>query len=335
VVLIPLVLLAGCSKIVPPQTPAPPEISLIGVGDILLARKLGMAMEKANDFTLPFQFLGEELRAADITIGNLEGPFCEKPPYTQQGMIFRVNPRGVEGLLFAGFDVVAVANNHFADGGDACLAFSLSHLKQSGIASTGAGLTYEHAHTAAIIERKGVRIAFLAYTYAARNDLPESKHTVIAGRDPEQVRRDVSAALQQADVVIVNVHDGAEYTRQIAAETVAFARAAIDAGAAVVLGHHPHVPQRVEWYNGGWIFYSLGNFVFLQNTPPATRHGLMARLTFSGARLVRAEALPVVIESNSAPRRAGDEEAANILREIHLSQPVIYPGPLPRIDMQK
>jgi poly-gamma-glutamate synthesis protein (capsule biosynthesis protein) len=250
-------------------------------------------------------------------------------------MIFRVNPRGVEGLLFAGFDVVAVANNHFADGGDACLAFSLSHLKQSGIAATGAGLTYQQAHTAAIIERKGVRFAFLAYTYAARNDSPESRHATIAGRDPEQVRRDVSAALQQADVVIVNVHDGAEYTRHVAAETAVFAHAAIDAGAAVVLGHHPHVPQRIEWYNGGWIFYSLGNFVFLQNTPPATRHGLLARLTFSGARLERADAIPVIIDSASAPRLAGDEDAVNILREIHLSQPVIYPGPLPRFDRQK
>jgi poly-gamma-glutamate synthesis protein (capsule biosynthesis protein) len=322
-----VLLLGSCRPVEQISPPEPQRITVIGVGDILLARRLGMAMEKANDFTLPFQNIAEVLKSADLAVGNLEGPFCENPPYTKEGMVFRVNPRGVEGLLFAGFDVVAVANNHFGDGGDACMAFSLAHLKSSGIAATGAGMNHAEAHAPAIVERKGVRFAFLAYTYAARNDAPESKLGVVAGRDAEQVRRDVAAALAKAHVVIVNLHDGAEYTRQVAAETASFARAALDAGASVVLGHHPHVPQRIERYNGGWIFYSLGNFVFLQNTPPETRHGLMARLTFYGARLERVEALPVVIESDSAPRPATFEEATNILQAIGLTQPVVFPGP--------
>jgi poly-gamma-glutamate synthesis protein (capsule biosynthesis protein) len=150
---------------------------------------------------------------------------------------------------------------------------------------------------------------------------------VIAGRNPENVRRDVRAALEHADVVIVSLHDGTEYTARVAPETARFAHAAIDAGATVVLGHHPHVPQRVERYHDGWIFYSLGNFVFEQHTPPETRTALMARVTFAGALLVRAEAVPVVIDGHSQPRLASSEEAAPILRRIDLESQVVWPPP--------
>jgi poly-gamma-glutamate synthesis protein (capsule biosynthesis protein) len=307
-----------------------PEITIVGVGDMLFARKLGVAMEQADDYTLPFRgAIADQLRAADIAVGNLEGPFCEKPPFTKEGMVFRTNPRAIESLLFAGFDAVTVANNHFGDGGDACMAFSLIHLKEAGILATGAGLTHAEAHEPAIVERKGIRFAFLGYTYADRNDTPDSTRPVISGRNPQNVQSDVAAALLRAHVVIVQLHDGAEYTRAVARETQEFARAAIEAGASVVLGHHPHVPQRIEWYQGGWIFYSLGNFIFLQNDPPETRHGLMARLVFRGAQLERAEAIPVIIEPPSTPRRATEMETARILNGIDRAQPVVFPGPWP------
>jgi len=307
-----------------PPPPEPPEITLLGVGDILLGRQLGPMMAAADDYTLPMLQIGAYIAAADITFGNLEGPFCDKGPYPANGMIFRFRPAALESLTRAGFDAVSVANNHFGDAGEACMEFSLDHLRASRIAAVGAGRGFEAAHTAAILGRKGVRFAFLGYTYAARSDQPESKGVVVPGRNAEQVRRDVAAAHERADVVIVSLHDGAEYTQRVARETEEFARTAIEAGATAVFGHHPHVPQRVEQYRDGWIFYSLGNFVFQQNSPPATRTALMARLTFSGSELARAEAVPVVIEWFAQPRLATEKEAAAILRSIGLENVTLW-----------
>ena len=314
----------------PPPAPEPPRITLLGVGDILLGRKLAPLMLEADDYTLPFRSTSDVLSAADITFGNLEGPFCEKPSYPTEGMIFRVPPRGMDGLLAAGFDVVSVANNHIRDGGETCLRFTLEHLRAHGIEPAGAGLTHDEAHAPAILERGGVRFAFLAYTYASFNDRlylgeaasGEPKQSaagpVVAGLDIEQMRRNVAAARELAHVVIVSLHDGAEYSRRVLPVTERFARAAIDAGAAVVLGHHPHVAQRVEQYEGGWIFYSLGNFVF-QQKDPGTREALLARLVFRGAELVEVEAVPVVIDWFSEPRLATPEEAAAILASVGLT----------------
>ena len=328
-----LIAVALLRFIAPPPPPAkappppPPRIVVVGVGDILLGRQLGEEMAKTENYALAFQNIRETLTAADITIGNLEGPFCAEPPYPAAGMIFRFRPRAVESLQLAGFDVVSLANNHSGDGGDACLKFSLGHLRGAGIEPAGAGAGFEEAHTAAIVARHGIRFAFLSYTYAARNDTPGAKQPVVAGRDSAQLQRDVAAARQRAGVVIVSLHDGAEYQQRVATETQQFARAAIDAGAQVVLGHHPHVPQRVEQYNGGWIFYSLGNFVFQQNTPAATRTAILARLTFTGAALERVEALPIVIEWFAQPRLASEEEGAPILNSIGLTSPVLWPAP--------
>lgn len=316
-----LVLLVACSRPAPveptPMASAPPpaEVTVVAVGDILLGRRLGQAMAEANDFTLPFRALGNELTAAGITFGNLEGPFCAAPPFPESGMVFRVRPEAIAGLQTAGFDVLSLANNHALDGGYRCLRFTLQHLRQSGILSAGAGETFAEAHAPAVVERHGVRFAFLAYSYAGHRDGPGTVGLVVAGRNIEHLRRDVAVAHEQADVVLVSLHDGAEYTRRVASETEQFARAAVEAGATAVFGHHPHVPQRIEAYREGWIFYSLGNFVFEQRVP-GTRTGLMARLTFAGRTLKRVEAIPIFIEPLSQPRRATDEEARAILQSI-------------------
>ncbi len=325
-------LLAGAilSAVEPEQKPelrpaAPPNTELVAVGDILLGRSLGTLMEETKDYSYPFRHIEPELKAADIAFANLEGPFCGEPPYYGEGMVFRVRPATIAGIVHAGIAVLSVANNHFANGGDECMRFSLELAHREAIATAGAGETYDEAHRPAILVRHGVRFAFLGYTYADRNDTPDATHPVIAGRNPERVRDDVAAALRVADAVIVSLHDGTEYTAHVAPETEQFCHAAIDAGAAVVLGHHPHVPQRIEHYHDGWIFYSLGNFVFQQYTPPEVQTALMARITFAGARVERVEATPMVIEWHSTPRLATREEGAPILSRIGLTEPLLWP----------
>jgi len=301
------------------------QTTLVAVGDILLGRSLGTMMEATGDYSMAFQKMEPELSAADIAFGNLEGPFCGEPPYPGEGMVFRVRPAAVAGLKHAGFGILSVANNHFDNGGDACIRFSLEHLRRAGIATAGAGENFQAAHRPAILVRHGVRFAFLGYTYAELNDTPEATRPVIAGRYPERVREDVAAALRQADAVIVSLHDGTEYTARVAPETEEFCHAAIDSGAAVVLGHHPHVPQRIEQYHGGWIFYSLGNFVFQQYSPPEVQTAILARITFRGARVERVSAEPLVIEWHSTPRPATVEEGAFILARLGLEQPLLWP----------
>lgn len=336
--------LAGVEIPAPPLPPPPPVITVVGVGDIFLGRKLAVEMQEKGDYSLPFASVAPLLNEADIAFGNFEGTLCEKGPWPTTGMVFRLHPDSVKSLLATGVDAVSVANNHFADGGDDCIRFSLDYLRDHGIATAGAGETYDEAHQPAILERKGVRFAFLGYTYAERNDRPSSESVnasgapakapakaapsrpTIAGRRSENVIRDVAAAREKADIVIVSLHDGAEYLTRVAQETQDFARAAIDAGALAVFGHHPHVPQRVERYKDGWIFYSLGNFVFQQNTPPNVRHALIARLTFSGKALTQVEAVPVYIENYARPRPATPEEAAEIFKRIDLEQPVLWKG---------
>ena len=325
-------LLAGTflSAIEPERAPElrlaqPARTTLVAVGDILLGRSLGTLMEETKDYSVAFRNIEPELIGADIAFANLEGPFCGEPPYYGEGMVFRVRPAAIAGLVHAGIDLLSVANNHFANGGDACMTFSLDLAHRAGIATAGAGENYEEAHRPAILVRHGVRFGFLGYTYADRNDTPEATHPVIAGRNPERVREDVAAALRVADAVIVSLHDGTEYTARVAPETEEFCHAAIDAGAAVVLGHHPHVPQRIARYHDGWIFYSLGNFVFQQYTPPEVQTALMARITFAGARVERVEATPLVIEWHSTPRLATREEGAPILRRIGLAEPLQWP----------
>ncbi|HXZ19972.1 MAG TPA: CapA family protein [Candidatus Acidoferrales bacterium] len=332
IVVVVSLLLAGTllSAIEPERAPdlqaAPPvRTTLVAVGDILLGRSLGTMMEQTKDYSLAFRKIEPELQRADIAFANLEGPFCGEPPYYGEGMVFRVRPAAIAGLVHASIAVLSVANNHFANGGDACMSFSLDLAHRAGIATAGAGETYDEAHHPAILVRHGVRFAFLGYTYAERNDTPDATHAVIAGRNPERVREDVATALRSADAVIVSLHDGTEYTARVAPETEQFCHAAIDAGAALVLGHHPHVPQRIEHYHDGWIFYSLGNFVFQQYTPPEVQTALMARITFAGARVDRVEATPLVIDWHSTPRLATREEGAPILRRIGLTEPLLWP----------
>jgi len=158
-----------------------------------------------------------------------------------------------------------------------------------------------------VIERNGVRFGFLAYTYDQSNGNHPDMDDRVAVMDVSRMREDVSrlssSGAAGADAVIVSMHAGTEYSPKSNAQQVEFARAAIDAGARVVVGHHPHVTQPWERYGEGVIFYSLGNLVFDQFQRVETQRGALADITFEGPRLARASLLPVEIVGTS-PRLA-------------------------------
>lgn len=278
------------------------DVTLIFAGDIMLSRSIGRIMQKRNDWQYPFSLIATTTRAADIAIGNLEGPISDRGE--NQGSIysFRADPRAVEGLSHAGFDVLSLANNHIMDYGASALLQTMEILRGRGIAFAGAGDNFLEAHAGARVTVRGTRFAFLSYTpfiseYASNRE----SRPAVAVSELETIKGDILRARTQSDVVIVLVHWGDEYSTKSNAEQRDLAYAAIDAGASAVIGHHPHVVQEVETYRNGIIAYSLGNFVFDQNFSSDTSEGLMLELSFRDGKVHSQRALPVRFDAEFRP----------------------------------
>ena len=273
----------------------PARNRLLFCGDVMLCRDVGARIRATKDPAHPFRKIAPLLAAADLTFINLESPFADRGPKGESGLIFRAHPESIEGLVLAGVDVAATANNHARDCGDYGVTFTLTWLRQHGIEPAGSGETPEAAHAGAVLERHGVRFGFLGYTYDQSNGNWSHPDERIAVVDAAAMERDVAALRKRADVVIVSIHAGIEYRKKPSPAQVEFAHQAVDAGATLVIGHHPHVTQPMERYGKGAIFYSLGNFVFDQYQRVATQHGEIAEVVFSGTEIEQTSLLPVHI----------------------------------------
>ena len=266
------------------------SVSVIFVGDIMLSRAIGSIMEKRQDWTHPFLLMKDFLTAPDLTVGNLEGPISERGTKVGSIYSFRADKRSVEGLSFAGFDVVSLANNHIWDYGEEAFLDTLDIVSSRQISYMGGGKTFEEAHTPVIKNIRGTKIAFLGYTNLLPSFLfKEGAAPSVAFPDKEQMTLDIKKAKESADIVVVSFHAGEEYTPVHNAYQETIAHAAVDAGAHLVIGHHPHVIQDVEVYKGAYIAYSLGNFVFDQNFSPETGKGLVVKVNIKDKKIVAFE----------------------------------------------
>lgn len=295
--IVALLLLGGCARkpeSAPP--PPPPATRLLFGGDVMLSRYVGILARRHKDPAWPFRQLAPYLRGADIAFVNLESPFSDRGAPVEKGMIFKAEPAMIEGLVLAGIDVVSTANNHARDQRGYGLDYTLRWLGQHGIRAAGTG-------TDAVLERNGVRFGFLAYTYDQSNGNYPDQDSRVAMLDIVRMTGDVARMRRNADVVIVSMHAGDEYRARPNRQQTDFARAAIDSGAAVVAGHHPHVAQSAERYREGVIFYSLGNLVFDQFQRTETQQGLLAEVVFRGAKLESFKTIPVRLR-NTAPEIA-------------------------------
>jgi len=293
----------------PPQTtsannPAAPsaterrEYTLLFTGDVMLSRAVGSRMEAQKDWSLPFRLIADTLRSADLRYCNLECPVSDRGHNLHHLYSFRADPRVIEGLKAAGFNVVSQANNHSCDWGPEALLDSVERLRAAGVQPVGAGQNILAAHYPVLVHVGGLRIAFLAYVNidpkeaAAGVDRPG-----VAWLDPAQALADIRFARPLADLVIVGPHWGVEYALQPTRDQVELAHQMIDAGADLIVGSHPHVMQPLEKYHDHWIAYSLGNFIFDQQDPP-THRGLMLRVTVRDKQIT--EVLPLAIKINSS-----------------------------------
>jgi len=280
-------------------------ISLLVTGDVLPAREVNNRAATRNNFNWPYEKTADQLRAADITFINLETPLVAGCERTQSGMIFCGDVRNIEGLQFAGVDIASLANNHALNQGDEGFLETAELLIRNGILPVG------DSEQPKILVRKGTKFAFLAY-----NDVGEQSELPMAAAQEEKIRRDILVARSQADVVIVQFHWGEEYQRLPTWRQEELAHFAIDSGADLVLGNHPHWFQAVEMYKDKLIAYSHGNFVFDQMWSLETRQGVVGEYIFEGSVLVDVIYHPVQIEDYGQPRWLEGEEKQKVLEEL-------------------
>ncbi|MCP4426697.1 MAG: CapA family protein [Chloroflexi bacterium] len=298
------------------------SVHLTAVGDLMLARDLGAAIEQGN-LAYPFALVSHLLQAADLTVGNMESALGDIGQPAAKSYPFAAPPAAAQALAQAGFDIITLANNHAMDYGPEALLQGLRLLHEQNIAAIGAGTNAEAAYQPHFAEVDGLRLAFLGYVNVpveARSNFDARSWTAgqdapgLAWGEPEQIFADVTAVAPQADLVIVILHSGWEYVEEPSEIQMAAARAAIDGGADLVIGHHAHILQGVEFYNGGAIVYGLGNFAFDIDGPPETAV-LNVWLDKNGVRQL--ELIPAIIQDSGQPRLAEPEEAAIILERVH------------------
>lgn len=301
------------------QTPIISSNTLVAVGDIMLSRHVGEKIKAKGDPKSPFLYTAEILSKADITFGNLESPFDDKGTMITEGMVFKAEPDTIEGLKYAGFDILSLANNHLGNRGVSGMNFTFSHLKNNKIEYVGAGENDKQAAKTRIIEKNGIKFAFLAYNDMDATITPTSykASSQKPGVNPlieKSLKQDITKAKEVADIVIVSIHWGTEYQQTANDHQKNIGHLAIDSGASVVLGHHPHVLQPYEKYNEGYIFYSLGNFVFDQMWSEKTRKGEIARIYFKDKQIEKVETIPITIYDYFQPKP--NTQVRALLREL-------------------
>ena len=285
------------SATTPPAT-SDDEIRISAVGDIMLDGTARPVLQE-NGYDYPFVHMRPVFKDSQVVIGNLEGPLTTRGTAEEgKTYTFRSPPDKVSAALKqAGFGVVTLANNHTLDYGPEGLAQTLEALDAVGIQHIGAGADLAAARRAAIVSVNGQRVAFLGYSVTLPETFYAGVHTAGTAFGHEaQVRDDVIAARQQADIVIVSFHWGQEGKTELRDYQTHLGHVAIDAGAQAVLGHHPHILQAIEYYKGGVILYSLGNFTFGSYSKTAATSAV-AQLSFRHGRLAALRMVPILVNN--------------------------------------
>ena len=311
---------------VPAEVKAPAvEVRIAAVGDIMLGGTAGPEMQKYG-YDYPFERTQSFLKQAQIVFGNLEGPLTEGgATETPKKYVFRSPPDKVApALARAGFNIVSLANNHSLDYGPQGLEDTRAALEKAGIHGVGAGRNLAEARAPVYMVKGGATVAFLAYSLTFPEEFwagPDKPGTAFGHE--QDVRADVAAARQKADIVVVSFHWGQEGKTELRDYQVQLAHAAIDAGASAVLGHHPHILQAVERYQDGVILYSLGNFAFGSFSNTATRSAI-ALLTFRDRQWSELRLLPINVRNAEVvfqPRPLAGRDAAEVVEQLQqLSQ---------------
>ena len=268
------------------------EIVINAVGDIMLAGRWAPLLKKMG-YDCLFDGVRNELASGDVNLANLESPIAiGGQEFSEKKFRFRADPQVAKTLRSAGFNLVTLANNHSMDFGAKALTETLHHLDVNNISWIGAGENLSDSRKIKFYTVKGKRIAFLGYSLTQPVEFFAGKDRPGTAPGFEKfVTADVIMARRQADYVFVSFHWGKEADSTVQQYQRSTAYKAIEAGADVIIGHHPHVLQGIERYRNGIIFYSLGNFIFASKSQAADFSAII-RFSLDGDRR-EAEVLPL------------------------------------------
>lgn len=302
------------NKIQTQQLKLPKEhiITLIATGDVLTARKVNTQINYYKDPHWQFIKIYETLNDADITLINLENPLIENCPLTEVGMIFCGLPLSADGLLFSGIDVANIANNHAGNYGTDGILQTMDTLDEKGILVTG-----DNDNNVRFITVKGSIFGFLGY-----NDVSKPQPG-IANAEEMRIVEEITNTKNNADIVIVSFHWGDEYKSKPNKRQRDLAKLAIDAGADLIIGNHPHWVQSIEIYNDKLIIYSHGNFVFDQMWSEKTKEGIIGKYYFFKNKLIDAEFMPIYIENYGQPIILTNEKGEKVISDLYNNSLVV------------
>ena len=269
----------------------------------------------------PFGKVGHLLEDKDVLFGNLETTLSDTGEPVEKHHVIFTCPDAARYLKEAGFDVMSVANNHSGDLGAEGFKNTLDALERREILAIGGSAT-EDRQEPVILERNGVSIGFAGYTIGK---LAISREVSVNRLVEEEVFRDIASLKGRCDHIAISLHWGTEMAYYPSPEQIALAHQFIDAGATVILGHHPHTMQAIERYHGGLIAYSLGMFQFEPRWPHnISREAVLLSVDLQKNGVVGAhEVVPLIIDDDFIPHPAEGamaEEILNFLSEI--SRPV-------------
>lgn len=335
-----------------------PSVSVLFSGDVTLGyhyeeyvdEQVSKGGKKDELLGWGFQQVRGVTTKADLFVVNLECPFTDRGEKIPKNFNFRARPELSAALAAGGVDVASIANNHMIDYGPEGLFDTISALDTVGVAHFGAGRTLAEARAPAIVEKKGITFAFLGYFFLGDRNI-EPKEVIATPEQPgvagdfsdlaalkAMVDADVRAAKQQADHVIPFFHWGREGTTQPEPYQVELAHAAIDAGAAAVIGSHPHVLQGLELYQGKPIAYSLGNFVFGGNWNPRDKRTALVELRVDKKGVTKVTVVPAYSDAYPEvpvqPYLAEGEKADAVLDHLATIS-AKFPKTIPQLVAQR
>lgn len=271
------------------------------VGDMLFGRYVDEVVVPNHGYQSLFQYVRPYLKQSDYITGNLDQPITEGENYPKADKLMHIStsPEVAKVLKEEGFTTVNLANNHMKDFGKQGILDTLRAFQNENVGTVGAGYNLEDASAVSYQTIRGIKIATLGFSDILPKDFRAlSNRSGVAPADPNLFFYDVAKAKKNADLVIVHMHWGKEYDSTYHPRQQDLGRSLIDAGADIVIGHHPHVLEPVEVYKHGVIFYSLGNFISDQGWS-RTRESVLAQYKVMDDGKVNLVIHPLVIREGT------------------------------------
>jgi len=290
------------------------RVSFCAVGDVLLDRGV-RTMIRREGVDYPFKYVGNIIKSHDLAFCNLECPVPRRGFPLNKKYCFRADSSFIEGVVNAGFDIISIANNHTLDWDRSGFTSTQDLLLKNGLYPVGGGKNQKEARSPTIVTINGLKFAFFAFM----DMLPDAIIYLEDKPGPayattEEIVREIEKIRDKVDFIIVSFHWGIEFNRYPRIDHIKKAHKIIDAGADIILGHHPHVLQSVEVYKKRPIIYSLGNFVFDQHELHE-RQSAIFECVFEKGNVDSISFIPVILEK-SCPRIAEKREGKKIMNTI-------------------